>query len=113
MQIERDQIILKDVRLDIGEHALNVVRIDGCGEVIVDGRVTVSLHPEEHAQYELLHVANVLRVALELRIVVRNVTLGGQDFRFEQVGFVQEQNDGDAGECGIVDDRIEDVLRFF
>lgn len=111
MQIQCDQIVLKDIRLHIGKHALNVVRIDGGGKVIVDGRVAVSLHSEEHAQYELLDVADVFWVALELRIVVRDVALGGQDFRLEQVGFVQEQNYGDAGKCGIVDDRVEDILR--
>lgn len=48
MQIECDEIVLENVRLDIGEHSLDVVRVDGCREMVVDGCVPVPLHAQEH-----------------------------------------------------------------
>lgn len=113
MQIQRHQIVLEDVRLDVGKHALNVVRIDGGREMIVDGRFAIALHAQEHGQYELLHVADRLWVALELRIVLCDVALGGQNLRLEQIGLVQEQYDRDAGKRRVVDDRVEYVLGLF
>lgn len=51
------------------------------------------------------------RIALELRVVGADVALCGEDLRLQQVCFVQKQNDRDAGERGVVDDRVEYILR--
>ena len=67
----------------------------------------------EHLQQEALHRLEAARVAAVLREVVREVAAGGaaRQLRLEQVGLVEEEDDGDAAERPVVDDRLEDVAR--
>lgn len=113
VEIECDEIVFQYVRFDIGEDPLNVVRVDGRCEMVVNSSFPISLDAQKHGQNELVNVLDRSRIALELWIVGADVALGGEDFRFEQIGFVQKQNYRNAGECGIIDDRIENVLRLF
>lgn len=48
MQIQCHQIIIENVRLDVPKNVLNIIRIDGCCEVIVDGCVTIPTNVQEH-----------------------------------------------------------------
>lgn len=59
-----------------------------------------------------MHVAEIVRIAVELRVVPADVGLLAGDLLREQVGLVQEQDDGDALEVDVVHDRVEDIERF-
>lgn len=48
MQIQCHQIVVENVRFNVPENVLNIIRIDGCCEVIVDGCVTIPANVQEH-----------------------------------------------------------------
>lgn len=110
MEIQGNEIVLQYVRLDIGKDSLNIVGVNSRCKMIVNGSVAISLHTQKHCQNELVNVLDRSRIAFELWIVCAYVALSGQDFRFEQVGFVEKQNYRNAGKGRIVHDRVEYIL---
>ena len=104
---------MQDRVLHRAEHDLNVLRVDRVGEVMVDGRFGVFPHVHKHLQDEVLHVQDRVRVAGELRIVPADVRLRVFHLLLQQVRLVEEQDDRNTLERGIVHDRVEDVARLF
>lgn len=81
--------------------------------MVVDRLFRVLAHVRKHLQDEVLHVQDRVRVAGKLRIVPADVRVRVLDLLRQQVRLVQEQDDRDAGEGRVVDDRVEDVARLF
>lgn len=72
---------------------LNIVRIDGSGEMIINGSVPITAHIQKHIQYELMYVRNGLGIATKLRIILADVMSGisvSQNFLLEQITFIQK-----------------------
>lgn len=89
------------------EDNLNVLGVGCRGEVPVELLGTVLPHRIEHANEVVLNVAKVTGVATEILEVILDVphlNLIGQE-----VGLVEEEDDGDASEAAVVDDGVKDV----
>lgn len=98
------------------------MRIDGIREMMIDGlgrlqtrqvMTVVASDAQKHLQDEGLDVDDGVRVAGVLRVVPANVSLGVLHLQRQQVGLVEEENDGDALKRCVVDYRVEDVFRLF
>lgn len=109
LQHERLQVSIEDCVFDGVEYNLNVVRVDGGREVVVERGLGLATHVGEHVEQEHLHVAQAVRVARELRVEPADVGLLAAHLARQQVRLVQEQDYGDALEVHIVDDRVEDI----
>lgn len=81
--------------------------------MVVDRLFRVLAHVRKHLQDKVLHVQDRVRVAGKLRIVPADVRVRVLDLLRQQVRLVEEQDDRDAGEGRVVDDRVEDVARLF
>lgn len=75
------------------------------------GPFQVPLRRHEHLQNKVLHVVDTARIAGELRVVVLNVRRRILHLQGEQVRLVEEQDDGDVLERGVIHDSVEDVPR--
>lgn len=111
LQHQRRQVPLQDRVLDRAEHDLNVLGVDRVREVMIDGRFGILAHVHEHLQDEVLHVQDRVRIAGELRIVPADVRVRIFDLLRQQIRLVQEQDDRDALERGVVYNRVEDIPR--
>lgn len=63
----------------------------------------------EHLQYEILYIEQGVRIAIELRIIPADISLGILDFLFQKIHLIQEQDYGDILKCIIIYNRIEDI----
>lgn len=77
--------------------------------MVVQGGLGLPAYVGEHVEQEHLHVAEVVRVAGELRVEPADVGLLAGHLPRQQVRLVEEQNDGDTLEIHVVHDRIEDI----
>lgn len=86
-------------------HRIRKVMVDG------GGALQIPLGRHEHLENEILHVVDAARVAGEVRVVVLDA--GGRALHLDrqQVRLVQEQDDRDALERRVINDRVEDVAR--
>lgn len=109
LQHERLEVAVEDRVLDGVEDDLDVVRVDGGGEVVVERGLGLAAHVGEHVEQEHLHVAQVVRISRELRVEPADVRLLAGHLPRQQVRLVQEQDDGDAFEVHVVHDRVEDI----
>lgn len=87
------------------------MRVYGGGEVVVERCLWFPASVREHVEQEHLHVAQVVGITCELGVVPADVRLAAGDLLREQVRLVEEQDDGDALEVDVVDDRVEYVER--
>lgn len=105
------EVVMQDGVLDVSEHQPDVLRVDGCGEVVIQwllGGVT-SLGPEAF-YHERLDV----RQTVLWPIVVRKVVLKWNNLHllFQQVSFVEEKDDGDVNKNTVVHNGLKYVKRF-
>lgn len=101
---------MQDGVLDVSEDKANVLSVDGRGEVVVEWLVLLLAALVAEARHEeLLHVVQAVWIAF----VLGEEVLDGHDLDFllQQVGLVQEQDDGDVAEHTVVDDGAENVER--
>lgn len=73
----------------------------------------LALDAGEHGEDERLHLLDRMRIAAELRKVPANIRLGIAYLLLQQVGLVEEEDDGHVGEYPVVDDGVENVAAFF
>lgn len=99
--------------LDRVEHDLDVLGVDGSGEVMKKRLPGVLLHRHEHVQNKVLHVLHGLGVADEMWEVPANVGIRRPDFFVQEIGLVQEENYRDSVENAVVHDGVKNVPRFF
>lgn len=108
MKHELLEVVVQDGVLDIPEYQLDVLRVDGGGEVVVKrflGCVT-PLSPEA-LHHESLDVwQTVLWPAVVGKVVLERNAL---HFLLQQVCLVEEENDGDVDEDAVVDYSLKDV----
>lgn len=109
LQHEGFEVAVEDRVLDGVEDDLDVVRVDGGGEVVVERGLGLAAHVGEHVEQEHLHVAQVVRISRELRVEPADVRLLAGHLPRQQVRLVQEQDDGDTFEVHVVHDRVEDI----
>uniref|UniRef100_A0AAY5KUV0 Uncharacterized protein n=1 Tax=Esox lucius TaxID=8010 RepID=A0AAY5KUV0_ESOLU len=94
--------------LDVSEHQANVLRVNGRGEVVVQGflRRLPPLPPEAFHQ-EALHVGQAVGLPGVLWEIV--IDGDGAHLLLQQVRLVEEEDDGDVGEDAVVHDGLKDV----
>lgn len=107
------EITLQHRILNRIEYHLNIFRVHGIREMMIDGRSSVPADAHEHLQYKILDVKYRMRIPRELWIEPTNVRVRVFHFGGKQIRFVQKQNDGDILEGGIIYNCIEDIFRFF
>lgn len=108
MEHELFEVVMQDGVLDVSEHQLDVLRVDGRGEVVIQGLLggIASLGPEA-LHHERLDVRQaVLRPGVFRKIVLERNAL---HLLLQQVSLVQEEDDGDVDEDAVVDNGLEDV----
>ncbi len=64
----------------------------------------------EHTDHERLDVFQLLWIASKIREVVANTAI--LNLLYEEVGLVEEEDDGDGAKTPVVDDRVKDVDTF-
>ena len=101
---------MQDRVLNILEHMLNVLRVDGRGEVMKQWLAALSSPRVKQVTQEALHIVQTAWVTIELWEVLADVNRAY--FLLKQVHLVEEENDRDCREASIVDDGLEDVARF-
>lgn len=108
MEHELFEVVMEDGVLDVPEHQPDVLRVDGRGEVVVQGLLGgVASLGTETLHHERLDV----RQAVLLPFVFRKVVLerNALNLLLQQVRLVQEEDDRDVDEDTVVDDGLEDV----
>lgn len=88
------------------------MRVYGRGEMVIERSLWLPPDVSEHVKQVHLYVSQVVRVSSELGVVPTDVGLLTGHLPGKEVGFVQEQDDGDAFEVDVVDYGVEDVERF-
>lgn len=108
MEHELLEVVVQDGVLDVPEHQPDVLRVDGRGEVVVQGLHggVASLGPEA-LHHERLDVRQVVLLPSVLGKVV--LERNALHLLLQQVCLVEEEDDGDADEDAVVDDGLEDV----
>ncbi len=110
LQHELFEVVVQDGVLHVAKDQANVLRVNGGGEVVVEGllQLVSALVPETIHQ-ELLHILQAVR----LPCVLGEVVLDGHrfDLLLQQVCLVEEEDDGHVAEDAVVDDGLEDVER--
>lgn len=94
--------------LDVPEHQPDVLRVDGCGEVVVQRFLggIASLGPEA-LHHERLDVRQaVLGAGVVGKVVLERNTL---HLLLQQVHLVEEEDDRNVDKDAVVDDGLEDV----
>lgn len=102
---------MQDGVLDVPKHQPDVFRVDGRGEVVVQGLLsTIAPLGPEALHHKFLDVWQ----AVLWTVVVREVVLEGNIFHLllQQVCLVEEQDDRNIVEDAVVDNGLEDVERF-
>lgn len=111
MEHELFEVVMEDGVLDVPEHQPDVLRVDGRGEVVVQGLLggVASLGPEalHHERLDVRQVVLLPGVFGEV-VLERNAL----HFLFQQVRLVEEEDDGNVDEDAVVDYGLEDVERF-
>lgn len=108
LQHELFEVVVQDGVLDVAKDQANVLRVNGGGEVVVEGLLLlVSALVPETIHQELLHIVQAVRIPC----VLREVVLDGHrsDLLLQQVCLVEEEDDGYIAEDAVVDDGLEDV----
>lgn len=102
------EVVVENGVLDVPEHQPDVLRVDGRGEVVIQGLLCgVAPLGLEALHHEGLHVRQaVLRPGVLGKVVFERDEL---HLLLQQVRLVQEEDDGDADEDAVVDDGLEDV----
>lgn len=102
---------MEDGVLDVPEHQPDVFRVDGRGEVVVQGLLggVASLGPEalHHERLDVLQV--VLLPGVFGKVVLEWNAL---HFLLQQVHLVEEEDDRNVDEDAVVDDGLKNVKRF-
>ena len=88
---------------------LNVLGVNGGGEVVEQWASAYQPALIEQLQFKLLNVAEPSCVTGKCRKVVADV--GNMHLFGQQISLVQEENYGDVREGFVVDDRVENVAR--
>lgn len=102
------EVVVQDGVLDVPEHQPDVLRVDGGGEVVVEGLLRGVAPPGPEAlHHEGLDVGQaVLRPAVLREVVLERNAL---HLLLQQVRLVEEEDDGDVDKDAVVDDGLEDV----
>lgn len=110
LQHELFEVVVQDGVLDVAKDQANVLRVNGGGEVVVEGLLLlVSALVPETIHQELLHVVQAVRIPC----VLGEIVLDGHrsDLLLQQVCLVEEEDDGHVAEDAVVDDGLKDVER--
>lgn len=120
LQHKRREIPLQYRIFNRIEHNLDILRIYGVGEVMVDRLwwlqalelvIVVAADAEKHLQDEGLDVDDRVRISGVLRIIPANVSLRVLHFQCQQIRFVEKKNDRNVLEGVVVDYRVKNVFR--
>lgn len=111
LEHELFKVVVEDGVLDVPEHQPDVLRVDGCGEVVVQGLLAgiAPLGPEAVHHERLDFRQAVLRPSVVRKIVLKWNALY---LLLQQVCLVEEQDDRHVDKDTVVDDCFEDVKRF-
>ena len=93
--------------LDNVKNYFDVLCVRGSGEVAVQLLTSILPYRVEQHHKEILHVRQFTWVPLIVGEVVANRLVS--NLIHEQVSLVEEEDDGDAAEAAVVDNRVEDV----
>lgn len=93
------------------KYDFDIFRIHGSGEMMVQRFFRIPFNTGEQIQNELLHVVHRMTVALELGKVPAYVRFRILHFLFQQIVFVQKQNNRNTTEYDVVHYGVEHVTR--
>ena len=111
LEHELFEVVVEDGVLDVAEHQPDVLRVDGCGEVVVQGLLGgVASLGAEAVHHEGLDVRQaVLRPGVVGKVFLERNAL---HLLLQQVCLVEEEDDGHVAEDAVVDNGLEDVEGF-
>lgn len=87
------------------EYEFNVLCVNSRREVVEESLGPFSSSTVEHLKNERLNILKVVRLPLELRKIVRNITRF--DFVFQEISLVQKENNRDVREAFVIDNRFK------
>lgn len=108
LEHELFEVVMEDGVLDVPEHQPDVLRVDGRGEVVVQGLLGgVASLGSEALHHEPLDVRQtVLRPGVFRKVVLERNAL---HLLLQQVRLVEEEDDGNVDEDAVVHNGLEDV----
>lgn len=108
MEHELFEVVMENGVLDVPEHKPDVLRVDGCGEVVVQWFLSgIASLGSEALHHERLDVQQaVLRAGVVGKVFLERHAL---HFLLQQVCLVEEEDDRNVDEDAVVDDGLKDV----